>query len=172
MKTIKCAECWREEGSITKAFSHCRKTRKSNPTRMLLWGTILLLVGIAVNLASCKAEEKGGIQHKVVGSQKTFVGINEQILISAETLNLEDMLALGDIIHREYSEYESAVISVYDDQKAVDTRDLVLGEMADRATSDFYDLHMVGVYNKTGNEATYAIHLNGIATPATKQVKY
>jgi hypothetical protein len=172
MKTIKCAECRREEYDVANANPHGSKTRKSNSTRKLLWGMILLLVVIAVNLTSCKDEEKQGIQYKVVDSQKTFVGINEQILISAENLNLEDMLALGDIIHREYSGYESAVVSVYDDQKAIDTRDMVLGEMADKTTSDFYDLHMVGVYNKTGNEAVYAIHLNGIANPATKQVKY
>lgn len=121
--------------------------------------------------AQTQADE-GEIPCKIIRNQSIPGGVNQILLISPQNRNLEDMTALGEQFYKDYSQYKSVVLSVYDNQEAIEARTQVLNETANQATTDLYDKHMVGIYNKMGDGPIWGIYLDGVNNPATKQIKY
>jgi len=183
MAMVRCKECGQEISSSAKACPHCGKPRATNVPPLIVLVILFIVVAGVYNLlkpenSQSPTQEIGNntyenvIPHKIVTTNTIPGGVNQAILISPEYRNTEDMTALGEQFHREYSQYKSVVLSVYDDQAAIEARTQVLNETSNQATNDLYDKHMVGIYNKMGDGPIWGIYLDGVNNPATKQIKY
>jgi len=181
----KCNECGGEVSSSAKVCPHCGKKLKASGCDLIIFillAAILLPFLIHAVFKAMDSSNKGGykpanipelVEYKVVKRWEIQGrGWGKLVLISPDKRNLDDMLKLGKTLEYDSRNHNFAVISVYDDIKAIESRDAVLNERADKKTTDFYDKHMVGVYNQNGGKKMWTIYLEGVSKQITEQVNY
>ena len=101
-------------------------------------------------------------------------GRGKTILIPADYLNEDDMVALGKKLNEDTKNDKNAFIMVFTDKKAAELRDKLIDDSMTKDEEKFYHTHYVGQFTKNGNSGLHAfvIYFDGVSGTNSKTIKY